>query len=102
MIDHSRVDGNTSPNGIGAGIVNHGMMTLTHSEVNRNTAPAAGVLGSAGGILNSEGPPGTTPAVLTIDHSTVDDNSAAPPRDGAAASPTACRSPARSRRPAAS
>jgi hypothetical protein len=77
LLDHSRVSHNTSPNGIGAGIVNHGMMTLNHSEVNGNTAPANGVLGSAGGILSSQGPPGTTPAVLTLDHSKVKNNSAA-------------------------
>ena len=77
VLDHSQVDNNSSPNGIGAGIVNHGMMTVSHSEVNGNTAPADGVLGSAGGILNAQGPPGTTPAVLTIDHSKVNDNSAA-------------------------
>ena len=77
VLDHSQVDNNTSPHGIGAGIVNHGMMNLSYSEVNGNTAPASGVLGSAGGILNSQGPPGTTPAVLTIDHSMVSNNSAA-------------------------
>jgi hypothetical protein len=77
VLDHSQVDNNSSPHGIGAGIVNHGMMAISHSEVNGNTAPASGILGSAGGILNSQGPPGTTPAVLTIDYSTVSNNSAA-------------------------
>lgn len=76
VIDHSQVDDNNSPNGIGAGIVNHGTMAIGYSEVSGNTAPAQGVLGSAGGILNSQGPPGTAAAVLTIDHSKVDDNSA--------------------------
>jgi hypothetical protein len=61
---------------LGAGIVNHGGMTLKHSEVNRNTAAASGVAGSGGGILNAQGPPGTTPAVLTLDRSRVNGNSA--------------------------
>src|SRR4029079_13406372 len=76
VIDHSQVDQNTATHGIGAEIVNHGSMTVRHSEVNGNTAAASGTFGSGGGILNSEGPPGTTPAVLTIDHSKVNDNSA--------------------------
>jgi predicted outer membrane repeat protein len=76
VLNHSRVEGNHAPNGLGAGIVNHGMMTLNHSEVNRNTAAASGFAGSGGGILNAEGPPGTTPAVLTLDHSKVNGNSA--------------------------
>jgi hypothetical protein len=76
VLNHSRVDHNQAPNGLGAGVVNHGMMTLKHSEVNRNTAAASGFAGSAGGILNTEGPPGTTPAVLTLDHSRVNGNSA--------------------------
>jgi len=76
VLDHSQVDNNTASHGIGAGIVNHGMMTVNHSEVNRNTAAASGFAGSGGGILNAQGPPGTTPAVLTLDHSKVNDNSA--------------------------
>jgi hypothetical protein len=77
VIDHSKVDGNTSSNGAGAGIVNHAMMTISHSEVNRNTAAASGVPGSGGGIFDAQGPPGATPAaVLNIDHSKIDDNSA--------------------------
>jgi hypothetical protein len=77
VIDHSKVDNNSTPNGAGAGIVNHAMMTISHSEVNRNTAAASGAPGSGGGIFNSQGPPGATPpAVLNIDHSKVDDNSA--------------------------
>ena len=76
VLNHSRVDRNHAPSGLGAGIVNHGMMTLKHSEVNRNTAAASGFAGSGGGILNAEGPPGTTPAVLTLDHSRVNGNSA--------------------------
>jgi hypothetical protein len=76
VIDHSKVDDNSAANGIGAGIVNHATMTITHSEVRRNTASASGILGSAGGILNAQGPPGTNPTVLTIDHSNVNDNSA--------------------------
>ncbi|MGZ4308033.1 MAG: hypothetical protein ACXVRZ_02960 [Gaiellaceae bacterium] len=76
VLDHSQVDHNTATHGIGAGIVNHGTMTVNHSEVDHNTAAASGFAGSGGGILNAEGPPGTTPAVLTLDHSKVNDNSA--------------------------
>jgi hypothetical protein len=75
-ISHSEVEHNLAPNGMGAGIVNHGIMTISHSEVNRNTASASGVLGSGGGIINAQGPPGTSPSVLTIDHSQVNHNSA--------------------------
>jgi hypothetical protein len=77
VIDHSRVDDNSSPNGAGAGILNHAEMTISHSEVNGNTAGASGAPGSGGGILNLQGPPGAVPAaVLNIDHSKIDDNSA--------------------------
>jgi hypothetical protein len=76
VINHSEVEHNNAPNGIGAGIVNHGMMDINFSEVNRNTAAASGFAGSGGGILNTQGPPGTTPAVLAISHSQVDHNSA--------------------------
>ena len=77
VIDHSKVDDNATPDGAGAGIVNHAMMTISHSEVNRNTAPASGAPGSGGGIFNSQGPPSATPpAVLNIDHTKIDDNSA--------------------------
>ena len=53
MIDHSQVDNNNAPNGSGAGVVNHGTMSLSHSEVNGNTAAASGGLGSGGGIFNT-------------------------------------------------
>ncbi len=76
VIARSEVERNKAPNGIGAGIVNHGMMAIYRSEVNRNIASASGVPGSGGGILNVEGPPGTTPAVLTISYSQVNHNSA--------------------------
>jgi hypothetical protein len=76
VISHSEVERNMAPNGIGAGIVNHGMMLITYSEVNSNTAAASGVAGSGGGILNAQGPPGTTPSVLTIVYSKVDHNHA--------------------------
>jgi hypothetical protein len=77
VIDHSAVDNNSSPNGAGAGIVNHANMTISHSEVSQNTAAASGLPGSGGGILNVQGPPGATPAaVLNIDYSEIDDNSA--------------------------
>jgi hypothetical protein len=76
-LDHSQVDNNTATRGIGAGIVNHAMMTVSHSEVNGNTAAASGMPGSAGGILNAQGPPGTGGGgTLTLDHSKVNDNSA--------------------------
>jgi len=76
VISHSEVEHNTAPNGIGAGVVNHGIMAISYSEVNRNAAAASGVAGSGGGIVNAQGPPGTTASVLTIDHSTVNHNSA--------------------------
>ncbi len=76
VIDHSRVDHNSAANGIGAGIVNHATMIIRHSEVKGNTASASGILGSAGGILSAQGPPGSNQTVLTIDHSRVNDNSA--------------------------
>jgi hypothetical protein len=76
VLNHSRVDHNRAPNGIGAGIVNHGSMTIKFSEVNRNTAAASGLVGSGGGILNAQGPPGTTPSVLTVIRSRINNNSA--------------------------
>ena len=76
VLDHSTVDNNTASNTSGGGIVNHGMMAIKSSEVNGNTAAGHGVLASGGGIVNAQGPPGTTPTVLTIDHSTVNNNSA--------------------------
>lgn len=75
-IDHSQVEGNNTPNGMGAGIVNHGLMTVKYSQVSGNIASASGFNGSGGGILNSEGPPGTTPAVLTLVRTRVIHNSA--------------------------
>lgn len=76
-LDHSRVDNNTATRGIGAGIVNHATMTVSHSEVNGNTAAASGMPGSAGGILNAQGPPGTGGGgTLTLDHTKVNNNSA--------------------------
>jgi hypothetical protein len=75
VLDHSKVDANRAPNGIGAGIVNHATMTITHSEVNRNVASASGILGSGGGILNAEGPPGSAPTVLTVSRSRINHNS---------------------------
>jgi hypothetical protein len=76
VISHSEIEHNNVPNGIGAGIVNHGLMDINHSEVNGNVASAAGVFGSGGGIANVQGPPGTTPSVLAISHSQVNHNSA--------------------------
>jgi hypothetical protein len=51
-------------------------MTIKFSEVNRNTAAASGLVGSGGGILNAQGPPGTTPAALTVIRSRINHNSA--------------------------
>lgn len=76
VLNHTKVDNNRAPNGIGAGIVNHGTMTVKRSEVNRNVASTSGIVGSGGGILNAEGPPGTTPASLTIVNSRIDHNTA--------------------------
>ncbi len=76
VLSHSEVEHNTAPNGIGGGVVNHGMMVIRFSEVDGNVAAAAGVAGSGGGIVNAQGPPGTTPAVLTVTHSTVNHNRA--------------------------
>jgi hypothetical protein len=76
VLDHSKVDHNSTPHGMGAGIVNHATMTVDHSEVNGNTAAASGVPGSGGGILNAQGPPGTGDTTLTLDHTKVNDNSA--------------------------
>ena len=77
VLDHSRVDNNMAPNGIGAGVVNHATMTLSHSEVNGNTAAASGFAGSGGGIFNAQGPPGTGGGgTLTLDHTKVNGNSA--------------------------
>ena len=76
VLNHSKVDHNKAPNGIGAGIVNHGTMSVNRSEVNGNTAAASGFPGSGGGIFNAEGPPGTGGGILTLDHSRVNHNSA--------------------------
>jgi hypothetical protein len=77
LIDHSKVNGNITPNGIGAGILNHANMTIRHSQVNHNSALASGPAGSGGGIFNVQGPPGAVPAsALNIDHSKVNHNSA--------------------------
>lgn len=65
-IDHSQIERNNAPHGIGGGIVNHGRMIVKSSQVSGNTAAAGGFSGSGAGILNSEGPPGTTPANLTL------------------------------------
>jgi hypothetical protein len=75
VLDHSKVDGNTASHGLGGGIVNHGTLTVKHSEVNRNTAPASGFAGSGGGIFNVTAPD-LPAAVLTVDHSRIDRNAA--------------------------
>ena len=42
MINGSQVEGNTATTTSGAGIVNHGSMTINWSEVNNNTAAGKG------------------------------------------------------------
>jgi hypothetical protein len=51
-------------------------MTVKYSQVSGNIASASGFNGSGGGILNSEDPPGTTSAVLTLVRTRVIHNSA--------------------------
>jgi hypothetical protein len=70
------VDNNTATKVSGAGIVNHGVMTLNKSEVNGNTAAGKGPIASGGGIINGQGPPGTTDNALTLNNSQVSHNTA--------------------------
>jgi predicted outer membrane repeat protein len=81
------VNHNTAPGAPGGGILNHGTMTITGSQVNGNSAPtdSSGDLGDGGGIANvnldlvleSEGVPSPPPSgVLTIIASQVNGNSA--------------------------
>jgi hypothetical protein len=78
LLDHSLVEDNSAHNGIGAGIVNRGVMTLKYSQVSANTESETGVNGSAAGILNAQGPHGSTPALLTLVHTRVLHNVAGP------------------------
>ena len=74
------MDNNIASHTSGAGIVNHGAMTLNRSEVNNNTA--AGTRGraafaSGGGIINAQGPPGAAnTGILTLNSSQVNNNRA--------------------------
>jgi hypothetical protein len=74
------VDHNSAPGGGGAGIFNHGTMTITGSQITGNTAPddPAGNAGIAGGIANVNFgiPPSGGSGVLTMTGSTVSGNSA--------------------------
>ena len=76
VLTKTDVDNNTASFTSGAGIVNHGTMTLTKSEVNGNTAAGRGLFASGGGIVSAQGPPGTVPTTLTLNDSTVKDNTA--------------------------
>ncbi len=76
-INNSEIEHNTATTVGGGGIVNHGSMTINGSEVNANTAAGSSVLASGGGILNTQGPPGSIDtAVLTLNASQVDNNTA--------------------------
>jgi hypothetical protein len=76
----SSVDHNSAAGGAGAGIFNHGTMTITGSQITGNTAPtdSAGNAGIAGGIgnVNFGIPPSGGSGVLTMTGSTVSGNSA--------------------------
>ena len=76
VLNSSQVDNNTASHVSGAGIVNHGVMTLNKSEVNGNTAAGSGPVASGGGIINGQGPPGTTDDALTLNNSQVSNNTA--------------------------
>src|SRR5207249_7243442 len=64
VLDKSEVDNNTASHVAGAGIVNHGSMTLNQTEVNGNVAAGTGLLASGGGIITTQGPPGTGDTIL--------------------------------------
>ena len=51
-------------------------MTLTHSQVNGNTAAGSGLVASGGGIISAQGPPGSAPTTLTLINSRVNFNRA--------------------------
>jgi len=53
VLNNTEVDGNTASHTSGAGIVNHGTMSLNNSEVNGNTAAGIGLLASAGAFSRS-------------------------------------------------
>ena len=74
----SSVDHNSAAGGTGAGIFNHGTMTITGSQITGNTAPtdSAGNAGTGGGIANVNFgiPPSGGSGVLTMNGSTVSGN----------------------------
>jgi hypothetical protein len=76
----SSVDHNSAAGGAGAGIFNHGTMTISGSQITGNTAPTddAGNAGNIGGIANVNFgiPPSGGSGVLTMNGSTVSGNSA--------------------------
>ena len=76
VLNNSEVDNNTAEFTSGGGIVNHGTMTLNKSEVNGNVAAGRGVIASGGGIVSANGPPGSPDAVLNLNNSTVNNNTA--------------------------
>jgi hypothetical protein len=76
VLNSTQVDNNTASHTSGAGIVNHGTMTLNKSEVNGNTAAGTGVSASGGGIISAQGPPGSVSTALTLNNSKVNNNTA--------------------------
>jgi hypothetical protein len=79
VLNSTTVDNNTATHTSGAGIVNHGSMTLNKSEVNGNIAAGQDVpniVASGGGIITAQGPQGTNATTLTLNNSQVNNNSA--------------------------
>ena len=77
VIRGSVIADNTSPGGLGAGILNHGTMSIAGSRITGNTASidSSGNAGMGGGIANlNAGVPGS--GVLTIMGSKITGNSA--------------------------
>jgi hypothetical protein len=74
ILNSTTVDDNTASHTSGGGIVNHGTMALNKSEVNGNHAAGTGGVASGGGIINASGP--GVPTFLTINHSSVSENTA--------------------------
>jgi hypothetical protein len=84
-ITHSQVDDNSAPGASGGGILNHGTMTIEQSQVNGNQALNNSITdGVGGGIANISFGPGTSvpSGVLTLDHSQVNNNTASGPGGG--------------------
>jgi hypothetical protein len=76
VINNSRIGKNVAAHTSGAGIVNHGTMTLNRSVVFNNTAEGQGPLASGGGIINAVAPGGANSGILTLNASVVVANSA--------------------------